>query len=278
MEVHRHTAALSIDFISVFGLPPVQFVALAAELGCQHISMALAPMPANPHGYPVWSLREDSTLRRATLSALQDYGVTISLGEGFLVRPGTEVRDAAADLDYMHELGVSTVNILSLESDRSRALQELATFADMALARKMRATLEFLPGLPIGDLATAVAAVRGVGRPNFQLLVDAMHVFRSGAQAADIAALDPALIGYAQLCDVPWVSNLASYADEARHERLPPGEGELPLLDFVSVLPRDVIVGIEIPMLGRAERGVGPHDRLSGCVTGARNLLARRST
>ena len=95
-----------------------------------------------------------------------------------------------------------------------------------------------------------------------------------GRKPAQIAALDPALIGYAQLCDAPLVSKAASYADEARHERLPPGEGELPLLDFVSVLPRDVIVGLEIPMLRQAERGVSPHDRLIGCVQGARDLLA----
>jgi sugar phosphate isomerase/epimerase len=266
--------ALSIDFISVFGLPPVEHIALAAELGCEHISIGLTPMPANPHRYSAWSLREDSGLRRDVVSALQDCGVTISLGEGFLVRPGTDVRDAALDMDHMHELGVSTVNILSLESDRTRGLQQLAAFADMALDRRMRATLEFLPGLPIGDLAAAVAAVRAVDRPNFQLLLDAMHVFRSGAQPAHIAALDPALIGYAQLCDVPLVSKFASYADEARHERLPPGEGGLPLLDFVSVLPRDLILGLEIPMLGRAEHGISPHDRLIGCVKGARDLLA----
>jgi sugar phosphate isomerase/epimerase len=272
--VSAQVISLSIDFISVFGLPPVQFVELAAELACQHISIALTPMPANPHRYPVWSLREDSALRRDTVAALQHHGVTIELGEGFLVRPGAQVRDAAADLDRMKELGVSRVNILSLEPDPNRALEQLTTFADMAFARDLRATLEFLPGLPIGDLDAAVAAVHAVERPNFQLLLDAMHVFRSGAQVAQIAALDPALIGYVQLCDAPWISHSASYADEARYERLPPGEGELPLLDFVSVVPRDVIVGLEIPMLGRAERGMGPNVRLSGCVAAARNLLA----
>jgi sugar phosphate isomerase/epimerase len=208
------------------------------------------------------------------ISALQDRGVSLSLGEGFLVRPGADVRAAAADMDLMLELGVPTVNVLSLEPDRNRGLEQLAAFADMALARRMRATLEFLPGLPIGDLAAAVAAVRAVGGPNFQLLLDAMHVFRSGAQPAQIAALDPALIGYAQLCDVPSVSKSASYADEARHERLPLGEGELPLFDLVSVLPHDLIVGLEIPMLGRAEQGIGPHERLIGCVRSARALLA----
>jgi sugar phosphate isomerase/epimerase len=271
--------ALSIDFISVFGLPPIQFVKLAAELECEHISIALTPMPANPHRYPLWSLREDSGLRRDMIAGLQDCGVSIFMGEGFLVRPGIDVRAAAADLDHMLELGVATVNVLSLEPDRNRGLEQLAAFADMALARRMRATLEFLPGLPIGDLAAAVAAVRAVGRPNFQLLLDAMHVFRSGAQPAQLAALDPALIGYAQLCDAPLLSKSASYADEARHERLPPGEGELPLLEFVGALPSDCVVGIEIPMLDRALRGVGPFDRLKGCVRSARELLsARRAT
>jgi sugar phosphate isomerase/epimerase len=265
---------LSIDFISVFGLPPVQFVALAADLECQHISIALTPMASNPHNYPLWSLRDDGGLRREMISAMRDRGVTISLGEGFLVRPGADVRGVAADMDLMSELGVPTVNILSLEPDRSRALDQLAAFAGMAAARGLQATLELMPGLPIGDLPAAVAAVRELGQPNFRLLLDAMHVFRSGAQVADIAALDPNLIGYAQLCDVPLVSRHAGYADEARHERMPPGEGELPLLDFLSELPRHVIIGLEVPMLGRAKAGVSPYHRLSGCVAVTRDLLA----
>jgi sugar phosphate isomerase/epimerase len=272
--VSQQQIALSIDFISVFGLPPVQFVALAAELGCRHISIALTPMPANPHQYPDWSLRTDSALRRDTLAALQHRGVTISLGEGFLVRPNCDVLELAADLDLMRELGVATVNVLSLEPDQNRERDQLAVFADMADARSMQVTLEFLPGLPIGNLVTAAAAVRDLRKKNFRLLLDAMHVFRSGAQAAEIAALDAALIGYAQLCDVPAVSTFASYAEEARHERLPPGEGELPLQDFLAALPRDLIIGLEVPMLGRAQRGVSPYDRLVGCVRDARSLLA----
>jgi sugar phosphate isomerase/epimerase len=264
---------LSIDFISVFGLPPVQFVRLAAELGCGHVSMALTPMPANPHGYPLWSLRDDSRLRKDMRLALRDSGVTISLGEGFLVRPNAEVRDAAADLDHMRELGVPTVNILTLEPDRSRRMDQLAAFTDMAAARSMQVTLEFLPGLPIGDLSSAVAAVRDLGKPNFRLLLDAMHVFRSGAQVADIEALDPAMIGYAQICDVPRVSKASSYADEARYDRLAPGEGELPLLEFIRALPSDLIMGLEIPMLARAEQGIGPFERLADCVKRTRDLL-----
>lgn len=127
--------------------------------------------------------------------------------------------------------------------------------------------------MPIADLATAVSAVRHVGRPNFRLLIDAMHLFRSGPTVADLAALDPNLIGYVQLCDVPLISTHASYADEARFDRLEPGKGELPLLDLLRALPPGLILGLEVPMLAQAEAGIGARERLAGSVTAARALV-----
>jgi len=47
-----------------------------------------------------------------------------------------------------------------------------------------------------------------------------MHFVRSGSGAADIAALDPKVIGYVQICDVPLKSRHSSYLDEALHERM----------------------------------------------------------
>jgi sugar phosphate isomerase/epimerase len=265
---------IGIEFISVFGLPPVEFAALAARLGCRHIGLALAPMAGNPHDYPLWSLRDDAALRRETVAALRDSGVSISLGEGFLVMPQSDVAKTAADLDLMRELGAPLVNILCLEPDRNRGLDQCAAFAELAAARDLAATLEFVPGLPIGDLPTALAAIRHVGRPNFRLLIDPMHVFRSGATVSDVAAIDPALIGYIQLCDVPIVSRYANYADEARYERLPPGLGELPLAALLAALPRALAVGLEVPMRGQAAAGIGPDERLAGAVEATRALLA----
>jgi hypothetical protein len=37
--------AIGIEYINVFGLPPVEFVNLAADLGCAHIGTGLLPMP-----------------------------------------------------------------------------------------------------------------------------------------------------------------------------------------------------------------------------------------
>ncbi len=266
---------ISIEFISVFGLPPVQFVDLAADLKCRHISIALEPMLSNPHDYPAWSLRKNPTLRREMVAAMQDRNVAISIGEGFLVRPGTDLRDCAADLDVMCELGVRRINTTSIDPDLSRTFDQFATLVEMADAVGMETTVEFAPRLAIGDLPTALAALHHVQQPNFRLLIDTMHLVRSGSGAEDIAALDRDMIGYVQISDVPLVSQFTEYMDEARYERLAPGTGELPLLDILSVLPRHLVLGLEIPMLEHAKAGIGPHERLGRCIDATRDLLAQ---
>ena len=266
---------VGLEFISVLGMPPPDFVAVAAGLEVRHVGLALAPIVAQPGAFPAWSLREDAVLRRETAAALKAYGVGLSIGEGFMVRPGAEIADAAGDLDLLQALGAPCVNVLTLEPDAGRGLDQLGRFADLAGARGLKATLEFLPGTPAGDLKSGAALVRQVGRPNFSLLVDSLHLFRSGGTAADVAALEPGLVGYIQLCDAPKVSRHAVYADEARYDRLVPGEGDFPLLDFLKALPRDLVVGLETPILAKADAGQGARERLEPAVVATRDLLAR---
>lgn len=265
---------IAIEFISALGMPPVEYVELASGLGCRYIGIALEPIVAYSKAYPKWSLRHDIDLRRATLAVMRRHGISISLGEGFLVWPNKEIGDVAADLDLMVELGAKRVNLLSLDADIGRNVDQCGAFAELASARGLDATLEFLPGTPINDLSSALAVVRAVHKPNFRLLIDTMHFFRSGSDLTQLCQLDPNLIGHVQLCDVPLQSKYASYADEARYNRLGPGKGELPLLDFLAALPgKGTIFGLEVPMLAQAEAGVTPHERISACIDSACELL-----
>ncbi|TCM20907.1 sugar phosphate isomerase/epimerase [Novosphingobium sp. PhB165] len=267
-------ARLGIEMISVFGLPPVEFVHLAADLGCRHISTGLTAAGYNPHGYAPFSLRDDAALRRATIAAMQERGITISLGEGMNVRAGSDVRDLAGDLDVMAELGAERINTVSLDPDLARSFDQFGILAEMVAARGMETTVEFAPSLSVPDLPTALDALRHVGRADFRLLVDTMHLVRSGAGAADLAALDPDLIGYIQFCDAPLEPRFESYFEESMFERVAPGEGELGLREIVAALPHDRVYALELPLRSEAEAGVGPHARLSKCVEAARRLLA----
>jgi sugar phosphate isomerase/epimerase len=280
---------LGVELMTVFGLPPIQFVELVAELGVRHISAVLEPLQYNPEGYSRYSLRSDTRLRRDMIAAMATNGVSIALGEGFVVRaegsrpaddpfvPGDgNMRDSwAADLDTMAELGVKLVNAVCVDADLNRGFDQLGVFAELAAERGMRSTIEFCPGLGVGDLPTAVRAVEQVGRRDFRLLMDPMHLIRSGGSPADIAALDPQLIAYSQLCDVPLVATNPDYLDEAMNERLTPGMGELPLLEYLEALPRDLPISLEVPQRPLAEQGIGPRQRVEPILAGARALLAQ---
>jgi sugar phosphate isomerase/epimerase len=268
---------LGIEMLCVFGMPPVEYVHLTADLGCRYITTGLVGFaPLKTLGYQPFSLRDDPGLRRELLAAMDDRGVSISLGEGLLIAPGVDVRSYAADLDIMAELQIPRINTVSLEPDRARTFDELAVLTGLAADRGILTSVEPVPGLAIADLPTAMAAVEHVGRDEISLLIDTMHVARSGAGADDLRSLPAERIGHVQLSDVPLRSTRQhNYAEEAMYHRMAPGEGELPLAEMLAALPGDRLVGLEVPMLSRAEAGVSAYDRLLPCVQSARALLAR---
>ncbi len=263
---------LGIEFISVFGLPPVDFVHLAADLGCRYISIALVGRPLNSLGYPAFSLKDDRALRRQVLTAMDERGVSISLGEGMVIAPDADVSGLAFDLDVMAELGADQINTLSFDRDRNRTFDQLATLTELAAERGMGTTIELAPGVTIGDPDTLLAAIEHVGRPDLRLALDTMHWVRAGFGVAELRELGPEKIGYVQLSDTTLEPRLKSYLEEAMYERMTPGDGELPLAEILAAVPADVIVGLEIPMRSLAESGVGPMDRLRPCVAAARQL------
>jgi sugar phosphate isomerase/epimerase len=265
---------LGIDVLCVFGMPPVDYVNMAADLGCRYVGVTNFPT-ANPHGYPEFSLTADAGLRRQMKAALADRGVSISTAEGLFAMPDQDFRDRRAELDAFADLGVPRLTTISLDPDRSRSFDQFAVLAEMAAGYGMEVMLEFVPTLTVADLPTALEALRHVDRPNMSLVIDTLHWVRSGLTVADAQALDPALVGNIQLCDAPLKPIIEVYGVEAATERLAPGKGELPLRDLLLALPKDKLTSLEIPQLSLAQRGIGPQDRLEVCVDAARAMLAR---
>lgn len=272
IAMERSVDRLGLDLLSAFGMPPVEYVGLAADLGCSHVTTGLIGLPWRLDRFPAWSLRDDAALRRETRAAMADRGVRISVVSGFSLRADADVRDMAAEMDIAAELGAAQLGTVGMDRNLARAHDQLAALTEMATARGMQVVLDYAPHQAIGDLASAMAALRHTGSPNALLSLDAMHVFRSGGTAAEIAALDPALIGYAQVCDAPRRAPHADYSRETMFERLVPGEGDAPLSEFVAALPADVAIGVEVPNLA-AVQAEGLEAFMARAVAASRALL-----
>lgn len=274
---HPRPNRLGIEMLTLLGMNPVNHVRLAADLGCVSISsgltslpMAMFGRPELPH-YQPWSLRDDAQLRRELKAALEDTGIHIALGEGFGVRPGVDLADRASELDIMAGLGTLRINAISVEPDIARTHDQLAVLADMVLDRGMVFCVEFAPTNVLCTLPMALEAAGHVGFDKAGIMLDAMHLFRSGGTLDDVRALPKGLLRYAQLADAPAVSTFPTYMEEAMFNRLVPGEGELPLAELLTVLPADLEVGVEVPNLATI-RDDSPRDHAARAVAGARAL------
>ncbi|EJL24024.1 sugar phosphate isomerase/epimerase [Novosphingobium sp. AP12] len=265
---------LGLELLTVLGLGPVEHVTLAADLGCKAVSMGLAQLPErfNPHGYPAWSLREDAGLRRELKAVLADQGISISIAEGLGVSPDLDAADRAADMDLFADLGALRVNAVDMGTERDRALDQLAVLAGMAEERGMEFSIEFCPIFTIRSLPEALDAVRHIGEGKATVLIDSMHFFRSGGTVRQIAELDPALIGHVQLSDAPRKAE-GDYMTEAMSGRMIPGQGELPMREFVEALPRGQVLGLEVPLMAAAQSGRPAREYVGEIVKRTRELL-----
>jgi sugar phosphate isomerase/epimerase len=150
---------------------------------------------------------------------------------------GGSVATLAADLELMRELGVTRINTVALDPSLDRCIDQIGNLVAMAEALDMETTLEFAPGMTIADLPSALRAVTQINKSSFRLVLDTMHFFRSGSGLEELKNLDPAVIGYVQINDVPLGAHHADYMQEAMFERLLPGTGELPLREFLTTVP-----------------------------------------
>jgi sugar phosphate isomerase/epimerase len=264
---------LSIEPLSVMGCPPLDWVDLAGDLGLRYVTLVMQGA-GGPDAFPAWSLRDDAGLRRETRALMIDRGLGVSLIDGFVVYEGTDVRSFAGDMAIAGELGAPRVNTVSFVDDRARNVESFRIVADLAAEHGISVTLEFAPILAVRTLLEAVDMIEDVDRPNFGLLLDTMHLFRSGGSVAEVESLEPGIIQYVQLSDVPYVAANPDYMDESCFERMVPGTGELPLTDLLALLPAEVVIGLEVPLRSLAEVGVSPFDRVSRSVEAARSLLA----
>jgi sugar phosphate isomerase/epimerase len=263
---------LGIECLSTFGLHPVELIRLTGELGCSHVTLNLGPAANRLPTYPGISFRHDPALQREMAAALADSGVRLGLVEGFAIGPDTGAEDYRRDLDMVAGIGARAICAVSLERDMARSHGEFARLTELAAERGLITTTEVGAGV-LRRLDKALAAVAAVGSPAFKLLIDTMHFFRFGSTVSDFAALDPAVVGHIQLCDVPMPAAIESYMDEALYERRAPGDGDLPLREFLQHVPPAVVVGLEIPIRSEAERGIAPRERLTRCVAQARALM-----
>jgi sugar phosphate isomerase/epimerase len=262
---------LSLAHLSELDVPPLELVEIAARAGFASIGLRTAPAAPGSPVYPLRTQAEQAKMRRR----LADNGIKVLEVEVVPLSEMTRVADYQPMLETGAAVGASRLTVVGGSADFSVVADRLAAMAELAQPYGIAVDLEFMPFRPVQTFAHAHEVVTRANHRNAHILIDVLHVFRSGSSLDSIKQTDPTLLGPVQLCDAP-ATPPADLIVEARTRRLLPGAGELALDALLDALPRDIALGVEVPLAGQRP-DLDPGARLALLVSATRDFLKRRN-
>ncbi|WP_235536243.1 MULTISPECIES: sugar phosphate isomerase/epimerase family protein [unclassified Sphingomonas] len=217
---------------------PVDTIRAAAAGGFDAVGLWIEPAD--------WT----APLFREVRAALADTGLPLLDVEVIWLKPDSAMDDHRRTIDIGAELGAANVLCVSSDPDPGATATRLADLCRHAEGSRMRVALEFGIFTEVKDLPAALAILDRVGHPQRALLLDPIHVDRSGTPFEALAAVDRALLPYAQICDAP--AHRPDPADfdavivDAIDLREQCGDGALPLDIFHRALPAGIPLSVEL--------------------------------
>lgn len=268
------TRTISLAPLTILELAPLDMVSCAAQAGYSHLGLRLHPvMPNLDLSYPIVG---DTAMVREVLRRLDDTGLQVLDVEFVRLTPDVRIPDYVPMLETAARLGAKHVLAGGNDPDERRLAERFAELCDAALPLGLTINLEPIPLLDVRTLAQAARVLACADRPNSGMVIDPIHFDRSGERLADAACIPRKWLHYMQLCDAPAErpADTAGLQFQARYERMIPGEGGLDLAGLLRALPRDIPIGIEVPMAALA-RTVGAKERSRRLLAATRALLRR---
>ncbi len=160
-------------------------------------------------------------------------------------------------LEVTAELGAGAMLVVSDLGDPAATGEAVAGLVEVASTFGLTIGLEYMAWTtpPTPTAALAMAEQTGC-----RVVVDVLHHVRVGAGVEELTALvDADRVGWLQLCDatstrVLDLDDLGRLDEqdrddalhEARHRRLAPGHGMLPVTDLLAAIPTDTVVSVEV--------------------------------
>jgi len=149
-------------------------------------------------------------------------------------------RRAEKKFDLMAELGTDLLLVCSNVSPLAlggidRAADDLREFGERAAKRGLRVGYEALAwGRHVNDYRDAWEIVRRANHPAIGIILDSFHTLAPGFPVSQITAIPADKIFLVQLADAPQLDlDVLSWS---RHFRCFPGQGNLPVADFMQAV------------------------------------------
>ncbi|RNI15187.1 sugar phosphate isomerase/epimerase family protein [Paracoccus pantotrophus] len=244
---------LTLHQLSLRDTDPVALVQTAGATGFPFVTVFLHPPAPQLDIFPRL-LPGPPT--RAFVQALQADGVQVHNIEALPFSGRTDPAGYLPVLDHAAEIGARRATVLIYDRDLARASDRLSQTCDAAAARGIALSIEFMAFSSLPRVGEAADFVRQNGHANLSLLVDPLHLARTGGSPAQLAPFADT-IGALQFCDAMLAAPEDAFR-EAVEDRAIPGEGELPLQALLDATDPGLPLDVEVPMLRLEKQGLDP--------------------
>ena len=265
---------LTLNRLPAGNAPPLDTVEAAGAGGFKSVGLRITGRRPDDEYPPVIG---NPAMIKAIHDRASDRGLRISSTIGYGFFPDLKMDDHARVLDATAALGVDLIMLNVYFEEQSRFVDAFAAFCALAAPRRIRVGIEFMPFSGVKTIEETDQLITESGATNGGIIVDALHLARSGGVPANLAKIDPARIFIGQICDENWVANRLTDDElraEARTHRLCPGEGDFPLRELVAALPPGIELEYEVPrsdqeLMSLAERAERAFAEFSRFMRGA---------
>jgi sugar phosphate isomerase/epimerase len=237
---------ISLAHLTLIDVPPAALVRVAAEAGYDAVGLRIVPVTNGPD----YSLSAGSKPLREVVQILQDTGLEVLDAEVVRLGPTTDPAAYEGFLDAAAELGARHVVVVVEDPVPGRAAATLAGLCALAAGRQITAMVEFMMFKEVRTLLEAVALLAEAGADNAGVLLDPLHLARSGGTVEQVRQLPAELVPYLQICDAASAQpaqDAEAAGVEARRARLLPGTGQLPLTELLAAVPLTAALSLEVP-------------------------------
>ena len=188
-----------------------------------------------------------STTSREVKKRIDDSGIEAVDME--VIRLGKSIDKGKALVEAACEIGAKNILVVSSLHSSIETADQLSYLCSLAEAGNITICLEFMKFTSVKSLSDALEIIKLIDAHNIGILLDLLHVVRSGTTMSEIAACDPNLFPYVQWCDgnqqpIGWSDS--ELITDALDDRLIPAQGELNALEFESLFDEGVPFSIEV--------------------------------
>lgn len=262
---------LAVAHLTAIELSPCELIDAAAEAGFEAVCLRLLPAGR------VDPTRTDPGPLAETRSRLDHHGLGVIDVEVIRLRPSLDLDAIAPAIEAAATIGARHLLAIGEDGEDEQLAEQLHALCLRAAPLGLRPMLEFIPFTVVRTVRQAAAIVRAADHPAAGVLVDPLHLQRSGGSPAQVQALarsHPELFPYAQLCDARLAAPRGgALYEEAVTDRLLPGDGQLPLRELLDALPAQAPLSVETPV--KALAALPPSERVARAGQAVRSWLSR---